>query len=80
MAKAKGMVVIDVDRCKGCALCVPRCPQSILVLVEGRFNAKGYNPISVTNMDECTGCAVCAIVCPDVVFSVYRQAKQPKVA
>jgi len=70
---AKGMVIIDEDRCKGCGLCVTVCPKYILQLVEDRFNAKGYRPIEVTDMEACTGCAVCAILCPDVVFTVYRQ-------
>jgi 2-oxoglutarate ferredoxin oxidoreductase subunit delta len=75
---AKGMVVIDEDRCKGCGLCVPVCPADILVLASGRFNAKGYSPIEVNDMAACTGCSVCAIICPDIVFTVYRQKKRPK--
>lgn len=77
---AKGMVIIDEDRCKGCGLCVAACPAKILELPEGRFNAKGYPPVQVTDMEACTGCAVCALVCPDVVFQVYRQKKTPKKA
>ncbi len=80
MAKAKGMVVIDEDRCKGCGLCVSVCPSEILKLAEGRFNAKGYRPIEVINMDECIGCAQCATICPDVVFTVYRRKRQPEKA
>jgi 2-oxoglutarate ferredoxin oxidoreductase subunit delta len=82
MAKAKGMVIVDEDRCKGCELCIPACPAKILKQAEGRFNAKGYRPIEVTDPEECTGCAICAIVCPDVVFTVYRRkrAQEPKQA
>ena len=74
---AKGMVTLEVDRCKGCELCVPVCPPKILELSVTDFNKKGYRPIEVTDMDECTGCRVCAIICPDVVFTVYRQKKAP---
>jgi len=77
MAKARGMVIIDEDRCKGCGVCVTVCPAEILRLAEGRFNAKGYQPVEVTDPEECTGCAMCATVCPDVVFTVYRQRRQP---
>ena len=76
----KGMVVIDVDRCKGCGLCVHVCPVGILVLSPDTFNAKGYHPVTVTDMEECIGCASCATICPDVVFTVYRKKRQPKAA
>ena len=78
MPKAKGMVVIDEDRCKGCGLCVTVCPAHILQLAEGRFNAKGYWPVEVTNSGKCTGCAMCATICPDVVFTVYRRKRKSK--
>ena len=77
---AKGLIIIDEDRCKGCGLCVSVCPKKILRLAEGRFNAKGYSPIEVFDADKCTGCAICAIVCPDVVFAVYRQKRPQKQA
>ena len=73
---AKGMVTIEADRCKGCAICVDACPEDILVLSTAVFNKKGYRPIEVTEMERCTGCTLCAIVCPDVVFTVYRQRRQ----
>ncbi len=77
MPKAKGMVVIDEDRCKGCGLCVAVCPAHILQLAEGRFNVKGYWPVEVNDLGKCTGCAMCAAICPDVVFTVYRQRRRP---
>jgi 2-oxoglutarate ferredoxin oxidoreductase subunit delta len=80
MAKAKGIVVIDEDRCKGCGLCASVCPSEILQIAEGRFNAKGYRPIEVIDMEECIGCAQCATICPDVVFAVYRRKRQPRAA
>jgi 2-oxoglutarate ferredoxin oxidoreductase subunit delta len=76
MAKVKGLVVIDVDRCKGCGLCTTVCPAHILRLSEGRFNAKGYHPVEVTDPEACTGCAMCATMCPDVVLTVYRQRRR----
>lgn len=73
---AKGMVVIDVDRCKGCGLCTHVCPVKILELSPDAFNAKGYHPVIVTEMEKCTGCASCALICPDVIFTVYRLKPQ----
>ena len=41
MAKIKGTVVIDKERCKGCNLCVVACPVQVLALA-GEVNGKGY--------------------------------------
>lgn len=72
MAKVKGAVVVDTDRCKGCALCVNACPQGVIVLAN-RVNVHGYPYVEPTQIDKCIGCTSCAIVCPDACITVYRQ-------
>ncbi|HOC20371.1 MAG: 4Fe-4S binding protein [Chloroflexi bacterium] len=72
---AKGLVVMDTDRCKGCGLCTHVCPVKILALSSDIFNVQGYHPITVTDMEKCTGCGSCAMICPDVVFTVYRERR-----
>ncbi len=70
----KGRIVVDVERCKGCELCLAVCPQKVLRLADD-FNAKGYRPAELADpAGECTGCAVCALICPDVAITVFRQA------
>lgn len=71
---SQGTVLIQSDRCKGCALCVGVCPQHVLRLGEG-YNARGYHPVQLDeSAGSCTGCAICAVMCPDVVFTVLRGA------
>lgn len=75
---ATGRVVIDQERCKGCELCIPACPQNVLVLADA-FNSKGYRPALYTDPDHaCTGCALCSVVCPDGCFTVFRDVPAPK--
>jgi 2-oxoglutarate ferredoxin oxidoreductase subunit delta len=75
---AKGTVVIQQDRCKGCALCVRACPQHVLHLAS-TFNARGYHFVELDECtSNCTGCGVCALVCPDVVFTVLRSPTRVK--
>lgn len=72
MAKVKGSIVVDIEKCKGCEVCVPACPTDVIRLAED-VNGKGYHYAFMANPDECTGCANCAIVCPDGVITVYRK-------
>ena len=72
MSKIKGAVVIDKERCKGCALCVVACPTKTLALSTNEVNHKGY-AFCEEVADTCIGCASCAIVCPDACISVYRK-------
>lgn len=72
---AKGILKFNIDKCKGCELCISVCPQKILMLHEEEINAMGYHPITVSDMEKCIGCANCALICPDGVISVYREEK-----
>ena len=76
MAKVKGDIVIDIEKCKGCELCMDACPQDSLEKSR-MVNSKGYLYI-VKIQDNCTGCMNCALVCPDGVITVYRETKNKK--
>jgi 2-oxoglutarate ferredoxin oxidoreductase subunit delta len=72
MAKVRGAIVVDVERCKGCEVCLGSCPQEVIVM-SSEVNGKGYQYATMGKPTECTGCANCGIVCPDGVISVYRK-------
>ncbi|MBS0011367.1 MAG: 4Fe-4S binding protein [Bacteroidales bacterium] len=71
MAKLKGSIVIDKEKCKGCGVCVTACPTAVIAMSPD-VNSKGYNFAEAVNMDVCTGCTNCSVVCPDGVITVYR--------
>ena len=71
MAKVKGAIVVNIERCKGCEVCIPACPSDVIKLTK-EVNGKGYHYAFMDKPDECTGCVNCAIVCPDGVITVYR--------
>jgi 2-oxoglutarate ferredoxin oxidoreductase subunit delta len=65
---SRGTVVIAVDRCKGCEICIPACPPGVLSMSRDH-NAIGFAyPELVAG---CTGCGACKLVCPDFCFEVY---------
>lgn len=43
MAKIKGAVVVNTERCKGCNLCVVACPSDVLELHPREVNNKGVS-------------------------------------
>lgn len=66
-----GKIVVDIELCKGCALCTDVCAKKILAMSD-RANSKGYYPVMLTDEAKCTGCALCAQICPEVAIEVYR--------
>ena len=76
MAKVQGDIIIDIQRCKGCELCVEACPEETLALSE-TINLKGY-AYAIKVQSNCTGCANCALVCPEAIITVYRKSNKSK--
>jgi len=74
MAKAIGEIIIDIEKCKGCELCIEACPEETIGLTE-KINKKGYHYAFTVNAN-CTGCANCALVCPDAIITVYRKIEK----
>jgi 2-oxoglutarate ferredoxin oxidoreductase subunit delta len=71
--RTRGTVVIDVDACKGCELCIEACPPKVLSMTDHDVNRRGYRyPRLVAG---CTGCKACSQICPDFVFQVFRYDK-----
>ena len=73
MSKLVGAVVVDLNRCKGCRLCIEACPTGALQLAVRKVNIKGYPYVIQKEGELCTGCTSCAIVCPDGCLTVYRR-------
>jgi 2-oxoglutarate ferredoxin oxidoreductase subunit delta len=71
MAKVRGAIVVDREKCKGCNLCAVACPTHVIELAR-EVNGKGFNFAYMEKPEACTGCMNCAMVCPDSVITVYR--------
>jgi 2-oxoglutarate ferredoxin oxidoreductase subunit delta len=70
-------IEIDVQKCKGCGLCVTACPKDCLEM-SGKLNERGVNYPVMKKDAECTGCASCALMCPEARITVYREKKKKK--
>ncbi len=74
MASIHGDIEIQIEKCKGCELCVVACPQNALQL-SPEINKQGYH-YAVLIEDICTGCTNCALVCPEAIITVFREDKK----
>jgi 2-oxoglutarate ferredoxin oxidoreductase subunit delta len=68
----KGKIVIDKELCKTCTFCIDTCPLGVIV-IENRFNKKGFFTASPEYLEKCTGCGMCAQMCPEIAIEVYRE-------
>ncbi len=66
---------IEIDRCKGCGLCVDVCPKAVLEMSTD-VNIKGYFPAYQARPDDCIFCAICCTMCPDVAISIYENLEE----
>jgi len=75
---ARGKVVVSMEECKGCGLCVESCPPKCLEL-SSELSHYGVHPARYTG-HGCTGCGICFYCCPEPgAIEVYRLAPPPRV-
>ena len=67
----RGTVVIDVEACKGCDLCIDACRPGVLAMTVHERNERGYLFPQLVEVG-CTACRACAQICPDFVFQVWK--------
>jgi len=63
--------VINEELCKGCGICIARCPMKVLGVAD-HLTPKGFHPATMLNEEKCTSCAICGRSCPDVAIEVYK--------
>lgn len=73
-------ILIDKNKCIGCANCVVACPHSASISARsGHGFGGGENKIRVVDgiaefKGRCSGCGICLIACPvDAIRIVYPQ-------
>jgi len=63
-----GFLTVFLDLCKGCGLCMAKCPQGCLTWSEA-LGAYGTPSVAVEG-EKCRLCGNCQLVCPDCAIAV----------
>lgn len=69
---ARGSWTIFPQLCKGCGLCIERCPTGV-IRWSSEMGAYGTNRVTV-EAAGCMTCKICADYCPDAAISVVVEA------
>jgi len=68
----KGYFTLFPGLCKGCGLCIEKCPKKYL----GWSDVLGvYGTPSVRANSDCIACGICRDVCPDCAIHIEKKVK-----
>jgi 2-oxoglutarate ferredoxin oxidoreductase subunit delta len=69
------MIEIREDWCKGCNMCIERCPVGALEESD-HLNKKGVRPPQLKKENKCNNCRLCELICPDFAITVIPEEKK----
>ena len=73
------MIIVKEDWCKGCDICIDRCPVDALEKSD-QLNRRGVRPPQLKEDNKCNFCRLCELICPDLALAVVPDEEQPAVA
>ena len=69
------MIEVKDDWCKGCNVCIDRCPKDALEESD-KLNKRGIRPPKLKKKNECNYCRLCELICPDLAITVISEDKK----
>jgi 2-oxoglutarate ferredoxin oxidoreductase subunit delta len=71
------MIEVRDDWCKGCNICIDRCPVDALEESD-KLNKRGIRPPKLKEKNECNYCRYCELICPDLAITVIPDEEEKK--
>ena len=68
----KGIFTISPQLCKGCGLCLEKCPSQVIDWSK-ETGAYGTPMVEAKRIERCTACNICAMVCPDAAIDIEKK-------
>ena len=72
------MIEVKEDWCKGCNICIERCPVDALEESD-KLNKKGIRPPKLKKVNKCNYCRYCELICPDLALTVIEDKDVKKI-
>ena len=69
------MIEIILDWCKGCEICIKRCPVDAFEISD-ELNKRGIYPPKLKEVNECNNCRLCELLCPDFAITVIPEEEE----
>ena len=65
----KGVFIVSPDLCKGCGLCIEKCPSQVIdwSIETGIYGTPWWRPNA---LNAAPPCRICALVCPDAAIDI----------
>ena len=71
------MIEVKEDWCKGCNICIERCPVDALEESD-KLNRRGVRPPQLKKENDCNCCRLCELICPDFAITVIPDKEDGK--
>ncbi|MGQ9679144.1 MAG: 4Fe-4S binding protein, partial [bacterium] len=69
MKKARKVIKIDEEKCTGCGLCIPNCPEGALQIIDGK--------VRLISDLFCDGLGACVGTCPEGALTIEERPAEP---
>ncbi|MEW6041173.1 MAG: 4Fe-4S binding protein [Elusimicrobiota bacterium] len=69
--KMEKRVIIELEKCKSCELCIYFCPKKSLGKLK-KVNALGYYPVDEVVPGVCNSCGICYLMCPEYAIKIKK--------
>jgi len=73
--KKKKAVTVFHGLCKGCGLCIEKCPFKAISFSKTDLGVYSTPSVEI-KMSKCTACGICETVCPDCALKVDKDQKE----
>lgn len=70
-ANKKQEIVCFRGLCKGCGLCIEKCPVKAITFSKAELGYLGTPSVNI-DINKCIACGICELICPDSALKLKK--------